>query len=533
MIKLLIVDDEPLVQVGIKSMIDWGSMGIEICGIAGNGDVAYEITRQQLPEIVITDIKMPRMSGLELAKKCRENFGKLPVFIILTSYEEFEYAKEALSFQAIDYLIKLELTAQSLTESVEKALTIVTQEQQNKILAPNMSITDLQVFRERFFVRLLNNLFENTEQFETQAADFNITFDSAGYAAAHMEICSKHTQITTSEHEINIYNSTLQMFRELIAKYISCEVVSLDIHYFTVIFFIQENDLVDVRTYLRNILIQTFEMVFNYYSVQILCSIGRVVSTPLELTTSYHDARQISSFINKDEPLMFFEDLPKTRPLRNVFNLSIFRTDIREAFEELDEEALHCVFSNITELLSRNTLQYAQALDAASTILHLSTTLLPNGTETISQIFEHEPDSYHSLYRQVSTPLIIAWLHVLEEGLMKSLHEQKKESKNYLVENTKKYIALHINERLSLSMVANIFSVSPNHLSQLFKKYNDCGFSEYITQTKIEESKKLLKQSNLKIYEVADQLGFENAFYFSKVFKKVTGVSPREYLNKG
>lgn len=89
MIKLLIVDDEPLVQIGIKSMINWGNLGIEICGTAANGQTALDMIREHSPEIVITDIKMPIMNGLELAKTCREQFGSLPLFIILTSYEEF------------------------------------------------------------------------------------------------------------------------------------------------------------------------------------------------------------------------------------------------------------------------------------------------------------------------------------------------------------------------------------------------------------------------------------------------------------
>ena len=109
MIKLLIVDDEPLVQIGIKSMLRWDELGIEVCGTAMNGKAALEMIRQYRPDIVITDIKMPVMNGLELVKICRDEFGPIPLFIILTSFEEFSLIKEAMSYQAVDYLIKLEL----------------------------------------------------------------------------------------------------------------------------------------------------------------------------------------------------------------------------------------------------------------------------------------------------------------------------------------------------------------------------------------------------------------------------------------
>ena len=93
MIKLLIADDEPLVQIGIKSMLDWDRLGFEICGIAVNGEHALELIEETSPQIVITDIRMPVMNGLELIKACSEKYGKLPLFIVLTSYEEFNLVK--------------------------------------------------------------------------------------------------------------------------------------------------------------------------------------------------------------------------------------------------------------------------------------------------------------------------------------------------------------------------------------------------------------------------------------------------------
>lgn len=108
MYKVLIVDDEPLVQVGIKSMLNCQALGLEICGVAANGEAALGIIEASSPDIVICDIKMPIMSGLELIKICCERYGcHKPVFIFLTSYEEFSMAKEALTYQASDYLVKL------------------------------------------------------------------------------------------------------------------------------------------------------------------------------------------------------------------------------------------------------------------------------------------------------------------------------------------------------------------------------------------------------------------------------------------
>lgn len=108
----------------------------------------------------------------------------------------------------------------------------------------------------------------------------------------------------------------------------------------------------------------------------------------------------------------------------------------------------------------------------------------------------------------------------------------KKESRKPIVSNVKRYIREHVEEHLSLNEVAAVFGISPNYLSQLFKKYNDTGYNDYVTQCKIDEARKLLGSGSYKVYEVAERLGFESAFYFSKVFKKVVGVPPTEYMQK-
>ena len=122
MYKLLIVDDEPLVQIGVSSMLDWNSYNITICGTASNGEIALHMIEEDMPDLVICDIKMPVMDGLQLLKYCRETYGELPVFLILTSYEEFQLAKEALKYGVLDYLVKLELDRDSLSTAVQKAL---------------------------------------------------------------------------------------------------------------------------------------------------------------------------------------------------------------------------------------------------------------------------------------------------------------------------------------------------------------------------------------------------------------------------
>ncbi|MCM1125700.1 MAG: response regulator [Lachnospiraceae bacterium] len=527
MIKLLIVDDEPLVQAGIKSMINWEELGISIAGVAANGQAAYEMIQQYHVEIVITDIKMPVMSGLDLARKCYDEGLDLPVFIILTSYEDFHYAKEALTCQAIDYLIKLELTPETLTKSLKRAIKRIS-ELSRSVMPSDYAINT--IFREQFFTRLIFNLFESEHQFQSQSKNLNIDFDYGAFATGYIEINSQKLSEMTADQQISLYTSSLQMVSELMSKYIACYVLSLDIRHFCIIFFLKNNDVANYRENIQKALEQVSAMLFNYYSVTIRSSIGSPVEKPMQIASSYQDARQIFSQVTANTPILFFENVSGEKPLKNVFNMSLFKDDIRKAYAEMDEQALYDVFSSIIELFEEQPAHYVQALDAAGNILYLSLSLLSDGEQIVSEIFAGYNNGYRSLYELSGVDQILSWMKTLRDGLCAEFAARNRDYKNHIVINAKKYITQHIEEKLTLNDVAEVFSISPNYLSVLFSKYNDIGFSDFINQSKIETAKKMMAEGDYRIYEISDILGFESAFYFSRVFKKVTGFSPRDYM---
>lgn len=528
MIKLIIADDEPLVQAGIKSMINWEEHDISIVGTASNGAAAYDLILEHSPEIAITDIKMPVMSGLELARKCHEEGRKLPLFIILTSYEEFNFVKEAITYQVVDYLIKLELTPEVLLDTVQKAIERLPEQQ--PLQAAAQPPDNIYLIREQFYTRLIFNLFESEEQFAAQAQNLNIDFSYASFVVSYVEIKSEKLTQMSNTKQLNLYTSSLQMVSELISKYIPCHVLSLDMRHFCVIFFLKDDMAADHKNLIRNTLRQVSVMLFNYYSVTIHASIGSSVTSPLQMASSYQDARQIFARVSEEMPILFLEDIAADEPLKNVFNISLFREDILRAYAEYDEKALYDTFTAIIELFDNQKAHYIQALDAASNILYLSLSLLSNGEQLVSDIFQEKNNGYRSLYELTNTEQVQEWMKLLRDGLCQRFTAHNKDYKNHIVIHVKKYINEHIEEKLTLNKVAREFNISPNYLSVLFSKNNDIGFSDYINQSKIDAAKKMMTAGDYKIYEISDRLGFESAFYFSRVFKKVTGLSPRNYM---
>lgn len=532
MYRLLIADDEPLVQAGVRSMLDWSKKDIEVCGTALNGQAALQIIEEMHPEIVITDIKMPIMDGLELTRICRERWGNdAPYIIMLTSYEDFQLAREALTYHVFDYLVKIELTPEKLGETIDRVL----EQLRKRDAARQTPAVSIHPFYDKFFISLLHDLFESEEQFRLQSQDLNLDFHYAGYVCCYGEIVSASSEAMQSRQQVSLFTSSLQMIREIGGKYMPMYVTSLDLRHYALICCYEalpEGDVpYDLR--LREILTSISTTLHNYYNAHLRCGIGSLVQTPAGISDSYQHARQAYVIRTDDLPIPTYDQDIRQDTRRSAFNISLFRGDLTRAFEEYDAEVLQETIRSISDLFASHPDHYLQAFDAASNILYLSISLLQDGEQTVAAFYADDPDSYCSLYKQSNTEQVLSWLQDFTDHLTALFNERRRDYKNHIVTNVRRYIAEHVNEHLSLNEVAAVFSISPGYLSQLFSRYNETGFSEYVSTCKITEAKRLLDEEHLKVYEVADRLGYESAFYFSKVFKRVEGISPTDYINRG
>lgn len=227
MYKLLIVDDEPLVSVALESMLPWSQYHIAVCGTAINGRQALEMIQSLRPDIVITDIKMPIMTGLELLETCRSSMEQPPEFIILTCYEDFPFIKTALKYQAVDYIIKLGIKPEELEHSIKRALDNIRQ-RNPRPEEQTAAGTSTQYLRDKFLLKLLNNLFESDGQFLLQAKELGFSFGGAAYASAACVISSPAASAYDGQSQ-TLCRNTLSMLSNLLAKYVPFWLVSLDL----------------------------------------------------------------------------------------------------------------------------------------------------------------------------------------------------------------------------------------------------------------------------------------------------------------
>lgn len=419
MLRILLADDEPLVLIGLQGMLEWEKLGYTICGTARNGKLAQDLIEREKPDIVIADVKMPVMDGLTLAHACHEK-GPLPVFIMLTSSEDFSYARRAIEAGVVDYLVKMDLTAASLQESLERASQKVKKERALTGQTPSSSEMEegLRTLQDRFLIRLYAGLIPDQIHLNQEMQGLQLHLDQPCLMVACCEILPSSTSMTT-EQKIKLNLSCCRMLETTLQNYLPVHATGTDVLHFNVLFSLTAEQGREAKALLLPLLKKASQILYNYFSARLLWAVGRPASDPLGIPRRCRELDTLRMLVSESEPILFAE--------------------------EMDSDA------------SASKLQ------------------------TVAQV--------------------------------------------------KAYIREHLSEKLTLADVAAVFNFSPGYLSQLFGKYGS-GFVEYITEARVAAAKEMLEKGDKKIYEIAEELGFESSFYFSKVFKKATGLSPREYQQK-
>ena len=411
MLRILLVDDEPLVLIGLQGMLEWEKLGYTVCGTARNGKLALEMIEREKPDIVVADVKMPLMDGLTLARTCRER-GPLPAFIMLTSFEEFDYIKQAMGAGVVDYLVKLDLTPENLQTALARAAERVKKERAllGELPVQENLAESVRTYQERFFVRLYAGLFQEESELEQPLRHLDLDLKSDSYLVASCELCA---------------NTELAPAQQLKLSF-SCT---------------------DVGNHPAKL-------------SALLCDRSRCHALQCAV-------------------------LPDRCPM-----------------PELPGSAASPAGAGQPDLVQ---------------LLHGPAALGCGAAHRLARCCRENAHLQPLL--TVEQPI-----QFVEVG-----DGDATAGKMQVVAQVQEYIQSHLSEKLTLADVAAVFNFSPNYLSQLFGKYGDSGFVEYITETRIAAAREMLERGDLKVYEIAEKLGYESSFYFSKVFKKVTGLSPREY----
>lgn len=518
MYKVLIADDELLVRIGLKTTIDWEENNFNVIGEARNGKEAIEMFNKEMPDILITDVSMPYINGLELIQVLKQKNEKLKS-IILTHYDDFNYAQEAINLGVTGYLLKSNLTQENLLKYLKRAvegLVLPTDERPLPVLHPKLK-------------QLLQPDLLNTKELEEIKEKH---FPHKIIIIATVVFHSKNSDPEFSTEGISNFNKVFtnisgQVFTGHYMKVFPLIIENKAIYFFNIP---AESWDSDFNKRLANKMILLKNNIKKYLNLNISIGIGSSTQKMETLYKSYQNSLKAykESFFEKTNIAFYVsaEDKDPIQPKKvnlsnlnrlvrqnDISGLDTFIEDffnIQRQYKNTDylHQSFRVLLKNAEDIFSHNN------SERTSTLIHtkLKGDVI-NHFYNISFLQQYIFDIYHELINS------------------ESFHSEDIQN-SYIIRRSINYIKKHYAKNISLLTVAQHVDVSRSYLSFLFKQELEVNFSAYMTGVRMEKARHLLLNSNMKIYEIAEKVGFDSPYYFSKVFKEKAGMSCMDFRNR-
>lgn len=537
MYKVVIIDDEALVRIGLKSMINWHEQDCEIIGEAANGQAGYDLVANLNPHIVITDIKMPLMDGLKMIEKLKEINNKSR-FIILSGYDEFDLVRKAMKYGVEDYLIKLELEPQLLLDILSKLkekIVIDFKKQDEKYRTEKYLMENRLAMREEFFKRVIGKITKDEKEIQEELDYLKISLNKDSIICAAILVSNAGKFDNFEKADINLLEfSILNVVDEIVSDFFLGYSFRWKINEYDVIFSIEdESEEKNINDKIRTMSDRIITMLKQYFNIDATVGISNINKGLDSISNAHIESRKAlqQSFYKGREKILFFSDIDSNENIKKETNQHEI-DNLLKYIELNDQEAIGIVFQEIINYLNDKAISKDLAYDLCAKITYLISIAVRNDEKSLEIIFGDNKSIFEKISKLESIQDIEDWLRKIEKGIYSYLLSQSKEQNNKLISMAKKIIKDNIGKVISLQDVAFKLNISSGYLSTMFKQSTGVSFIDYVTEVKIGEAKRLLRGSNYKIYEIAQMTGYENAYYFSKVFKKVTGMTPKEFEMK-
>lgn len=517
---VIIVDDELIARLGLKSLISWKNYGYEIIGEAENGQQALELTKRLHPNILFCDMKMPVMDGPTLIRRLKD-LQSPPQVIATSAYDEFQYVKQALKEGACDYLLKSELEPEGLLQALENASSRLAADSLGRHV---FTEEHLKLLREDFLENLFSGKTLPDSYIQNQQKLLNIQLPTDRcYCISLKIIPPENGALKLSELKETIeevLSNTLKNYGIFILLMAESD---------HVLILIQPHADLDThsgRDFLSSCaegLEQMLSMLFNC-----TCYIGasRICSSLPELPAARQQALDAmeKSIFNKNVFSLYTSHFGDTQT-EFVRVLEIELKDVEHALETMDDKKIRKSFDSLIHkinLLEADNHKYLRGV--CQTLIFIVNRQTSLHSINPSLIWDFDPSPYETVSGFQNRWQYCRWIQQLMGALLQAINPEQ-ENQRIIVE-AQKYMRSHYASALSLDFMADYLGLSPNYFSKIFKKYTGTGFIDYLTNLRLKKAEELLKTGKYKIYEISSLVGYENPTYFSRIFKKKYGHSP-------
>jgi two-component system, response regulator YesN len=516
--KALIVDDEKHVREGLLLLAEWEKYGIDTILEAEDGEEAIKLINEYHPEIIFTDMRMPKRDGINLLKWIHSSNLNSKT-IVVSGYDDFEYLRNAIYYKSFDYILK-PIDPEILNETLERAVT----EWQDQALFRKSQVEDNKVINEvkqlywdRLFSSLLHKSQISQVDIEKIEKQFSVNIHQKPLIAAVIQVKTMIDNVFQGDSDLcffslnNICNEFLNRdhsgvcFRNLNKK----------------------SELVIVFWNHRNIsflLNQIHSSIFQFTKVRCTIALGEPAS---HLKVAYESAHQVFKKHNlvEKKKIVTPKDIISRHSMYLLDYSQEFIWAIKSGSPEQMDSILHRIFISLEATLCITPEQ-----------IHDWETQFEYLRQNVIKEYEMEIQLYRGL-DYWETDGTFSFKKFKEEkrkefqDLIKTLMSMKYQKEKSSIHLIEAYLRQNYQEDIHLQKIADRFFLSKEYISRKFKQEYNETITDYLTKIRMEKAKELLENPHLKIYEIAYNVGYQNEKYFSKVFKKIVGLTPNEYRN--
>lgn len=528
MLKLLLVDDEQPILDGLKSLIDWDKAGIRHIETAANGREALAVAGSFKPDIIITDIKMPFMNGLELIRSIRQMQPESKC-IVLCGYQDFEYAREAMKYGAVRYLVKpveeneLKEAIQNIRESYLSA-----SREKERIADLNRKLVESVPFlRNKLLYSIITGEAKDADVTAAQLNSFGIKHFPDRYICAVIEF--------ETNHSIGGFTGENMELIRFAAANITDELINA--HAEGLVFYMLEQqiiiimDVMDCQTHTVEALLRdVIHHISGFLKMPVTIGVSSVCEGIGESTRSFREAKSALKYkllagIGK---AIYYNDMAgdSTREIFIPLNLG---KRLENSVITGDSSSIPGAVSNLfTALKSIKGVRPSEILSKCREELLLIRRNFEDmgvSAKTISAFIERFDNELQGLtIDELELQFRAAFTEMANEILKTNTAGIKA-----IINQIRQYIDNNYEFQITLNTIAEKFYINSSYASRLFKQELSENFIDYLTGKRISEAIKMLLNTEMNVYEISEKIGYGNPKYFSQLFKKHTGMTPREY----
>ncbi|HEY5583052.1 MAG TPA: response regulator [Ruminiclostridium sp.] len=533
MYKVLIIDDEAIIRKGLKNIINWKQLDCEVCADASDGIEGIEFIKKYLPEIIITDIRMPGLDGLSMIKQVK---GIVPnsKIIILTGYRDFDYVQEAIKCGAFDFLLKPS-KIEDLTSVLTKAVNEINEQNIKHMEVDKFKLLfeqSIPILREKLLYDIIYGINTNKNEIIDKMKLFNIYISNFVLVIMENDYDEKSTSTQYDKHlyQFGIVNSFEEIFAE------SYNVISIMLNSSRVGFIIQKdgNDPLNILEvsekceYLQ-------EVISNGFGFTVTIAVSSNGVSAMELTEKLKEclgSLEYKSYIGNNS-IIQYSDLNSFFRYEEYSTLDNYQKQLLESIKSGNQSLVRVTTQNILRYIATNNIN----INYIKNFYYSTLSSINNIRISVLAI---DMDKKHEEGREIASLLQLiercdsadelnTLLGDVSIRIAAKVNNFNNRSLKLLLRKAIDYIHDHYNEQVTLNEVAENVYVSTFYISRMFKKELGKSFIDYINEVRIEKAKELLKDVKYKTYEVAELVGISDPHYFSKIFKKYTGMTPSEY----